>query len=140
MQAETEPVKMINIVLDTNIIISAALSSKGNPAKIIRLIAVNDSMQIYYSHSILDEYKKVLSYERLNLSDEKQTRAVNLIEKNGMCIQPETSDIPLPDESDRIYYDTAKAVNAYLITGNLRHYPDEPKIVSPARFVEIFGK
>jgi len=131
---------MINIVLDTNIIVSAALSSEGNPAKIIKLVAVNDSMQIYYSHAILDEYKRVLSYERLNLSDEKQTRAVNLIEKNGMCVQPETSDIPLPDESDRIFYDTAKAVNAYLVTGNLKHYPEESQIVTPARFVEIFGK
>ena len=131
---------MINIVLDTNIIVSAALSSEGNPAKIIKLVAVNDSMQIYYSRAILDEYKKVLSYERLKLSDEKQTRAVNLIEKNGVCVQPETSDIPLPDESDRIFYDTAKAVNAYLVTGNLKHYPEESQIVSPARFVEIFGK
>jgi len=131
---------MTNIVLDTNIIISAALSSEGNPAKIIKLVAVNDSMQIYYSHAILDEYKKVLSYERLNLSDEKQTRAVNLIEKNGVCVQPEISDIPLPDESDRIFYDTAKAVNAYLVTGNLKHYPEESQIVTPARFVEIFGK
>ena len=51
---------MINIVLDTNIIVSAALSSKGNPAKIIKLVAGNDSIQIYYSRAILDEYKKVL--------------------------------------------------------------------------------
>ena len=131
---------MINIVLDTNIIVSAALSSEGNPAKIIKLVAVNDGMQIYYSRAILDDYKKVLSYERLNLSDEKQTRAVNLIEKNGVCVQPETSDIPMPDESDRIFYDTAKAVNAYLVTGNLKHYPEESQIVTPARFVEIFGK
>ena len=70
----------------------------------------------------------------------KQTRAVNLIEKNGVCVQPEISDIPLPDESDRIFYDTAKAVNAYLVTGNLKHYPEESQIVTPARFVEIFGK
>ena len=131
---------MINIVLDTNIIVSAALSSEGNPAKIIKLIALDDSIQIYYSPAILDEYKKVLSYERLNLSEEKQTRAVNLIEKNGVCVQPETSDIPLPDESDRIFYDTAKAVNAYLVTGNQKHYPEESQIVTPARFVEIFGK
>ena len=131
---------MINIVLDTNIIVSAALSSEGNPANIIKLIAVNENMQIYYSPAILDEYKKVLSYERLNLSEEKQIRAVNLIEKNGVCVQPEPSDIPMPDESDRIFYDTAKAINAYLVTGNLKHYPEETQIVMPARFVEIFGK
>ena len=131
---------MINIVLDTNIIVSAAITSEGNPANIIKLVSVSENMQIYYSPAIIEEYKRVLSYERLNLSDAKQIRAVNTIEKNGVCVQPETSDIPMPDESDRIFYDTAKAVNAYLITGNLKHYPEEPQIVTPARFVEIFGK
>jgi len=131
---------MINIVLDTNIIVSAALSSEGNPAKIIKLVSVDDNIKIYYSPAILDEYKKVLSYERLNLPDEKQTRAVNLIKKNGICVQPETSEIPMPDESDRIFYDTAKAINAYLLTGNLKHYPEDPQIVTPARFIEVFGK
>ena len=131
---------MINIVLDTNIIVSTAITSEGNPAKIIKLVSVSENMQIYYSPAILDEYRRVLSYERLSLSDAKQIRAVNLIEKNGVCVQPETSYIPMPDESDRIFYDTAKAVNAYLITGNLKHYPEEPQIVTPARFVEIFEK
>ena len=131
---------MINIVLDTNIIVSAALSSEGNPAKIIKLVSINDNIQIYYSPAIHDEYKRVLSYERLNFSVDKQTRAVNLIEKNGICVQPETSEIPMPDESDRIFYDTAKAINAYLLTGNLKHYPEDPQIVTPARFIEVFGK
>ena len=131
---------MINIVLDTNIIVSAALSPEGNPARIINLVAFNESMQINYSPAILDEYKRVLSYERLNLSEENQTRAVNLIKKNGVCVQPETSEIPMPDESDRKFYDIAKAVNAYLITGNQKHYPEESLIVTATRFVEIFGK
>ena len=130
---------MINIVLDTNVIISAVISSEGNPAKIIKLVASNENMQLYYSSNIFAEYKRVLSYERLNFSHEKQTRAINLIEKYGISIQPEISTMPLPDESDRIFYDTAKEVNAYLITGNLKHYPEEPHILTPARFIEIFN-
>jgi len=50
---------MINIVLDTNIIVSAAFSSEGNPAKIVKLVANNENMQIYYSAAILEEYKYV---------------------------------------------------------------------------------
>jgi len=131
---------MINIVLDTNIIISAVISAEGNPAKIIKMVSADENMQIYYSSAIFAEYKRVLAYERLNFSEEKQIRAINLIEKYGISIQPEISKIPLPDESDRIFYDTAKTVNAYLITGNLQHYPEEPHIMPPARFVEIFRK
>ena len=131
---------MINIVLDTNIIISAVISAEGNPAKIIKMVSADENMQIYYSLAIFAEYKRVLAYERLNFSEEKRVRAINLIEKYGISIQPEISRIPLPDESDRIFYDTAKTVNAYLITGNLQHYPEEPHIMPPARFVEIFRK
>jgi len=40
----------------------------------------------------------------------------------------------MPDESDRIFYDAAKAVNAYLVTGNQKHYPENTQIVTPARF------
>jgi len=130
---------MINIVLDTNIIISAAFSSEGNPAKIIKLVSTSENMQIYYSPAILEEYKRVLAYERLNFSEEKQARAINMIIKYGISIHSEISEMSMPDESDRIFYDTAKAVNAYLITGNLRHYPEESHIIPPARFVELFG-
>ena len=132
---------MINIVLDTNVIISATISSLGNPAKIISLIAADENMQIYYSSEILAEYAKVLSYGRLNFSEEKKAHALNVIKKYGLLIQPTTiSEIPFIDESDRIFYDTAEAGNAYLVTGNLKHYPEESHILTPAQFVEMFEK
>jgi len=131
---------MINIVLDTNVIISATISSLGNP-KIISLIAADENMQIYYSSEILAEYARVLSYERLNFSEEKKAFALNVIKKYGILIQSTTiSEIPLPDESDRVFYDTAKAADAYLITGNLKHYPEEPHILTPAQFIKMFEK
>ena len=130
---------MINIVLDTNIIISAALSPKGNPAKILELVITDDELQIYYNAAIMAEYQEVLSREHLKLSIKTQHRIINTIKKAGILIDPPTSTMPLPDESDRIFYDTAKEVNAYLITGNLKHYPEEPHILLPARFIEIFN-
>lgn len=130
---------MINIVLDTNIIISAALSSIGNPAKIINLIVANENLQLYYSTVILNEYKKVLSYKRLNFSIGLQTQTINVIINNGICVQPDISDIPFIDESDRVFYDTAKIINAYLVTGNLKHYPVEAHIITPLKFLDIFN-
>jgi putative PIN family toxin of toxin-antitoxin system len=103
-------------------------------------IIVDEDMELYYSPAILDEYKKVLAYERLKFNTEHQMSAIADMKKIGILIEPSKSDIPMPDESDRIFYDTAKAVNAYLVTGNLKHYPEETQIVTPARFVEIFGK
>jgi len=47
------------------------------------------------------------------------------------------SNIPLPDESDRIFYDTAKENGTILITGNTKHYPNEAFIVTPANFLVL---
>jgi len=128
----------MNIVLDTNIIISSAKSMKGNPAKIVNLIYDEEDIQLYYSDNIFAEYKKVLAYERLKISSETQKEILEVVKEVGILIEPAVSDISLPDESDRIFYDAAKSVNAYLITGNLKHYPEEPRIMSPAQFVEMF--
>ena len=129
----------MDIILDTNIIISSAKSTKGNSAKIVNLIYDDEDIQFYYSDDIFAEYKKVLAYERLKISAETQKEILEIIKEFGILIEPKVSDIPLPDESDRIFYDAAKSVNAYLITGNLKHYPEEPHIMSPAQFVEMFN-
>ena len=127
----------MNIILDTNIIISSVKSTKGNPAKIVNLICDDEDIQFYYSNDIFAEYKKVLAYERLKISVEIQKEILKVVKEVGILIEPAISDIPLPDESDRIFYDAAKSVNAYLITGNLKHYPEESHIIPPARFVEM---
>jgi len=57
---------MERVVVDTNILVSATISPKGNPAKIMMLISYRE-LQLFYCSQILDEYKKVLAYERLNL-------------------------------------------------------------------------
>jgi putative PIN family toxin of toxin-antitoxin system len=123
---------MCKVVIDTNVFISSRLSQMGNPAKVMKLI-VDKDMELCYSPAILDEYKRVLAYERLKFNTRHQKSAVDDIIKIGLLIIPSVSDIPLPDESDRIFYDTAKAANAYLVTGNLKHYPEESQIITPKR-------
>jgi hypothetical protein len=56
----------------------------------------------------------------------------------GISYTPIPSSFFLPDESDRIFYDTAKSTNSVLITGNTRHFPGEPFIVSPASFLREY--
>jgi hypothetical protein len=36
------------------------------------------------------------------------------------------------------FYDIAKAADAILITGNIKHYPDEPFILTPAAFIQRY--
>ncbi|MDR1320508.1 MAG: putative toxin-antitoxin system toxin component, PIN family [Gracilibacteraceae bacterium] len=126
----------MNVVLDTNIIVSAALSPVGNPAKIIALIPEQE-IQVYYCTGILSEYSDVLSRPRLKIPAEIQRRIINAILRAGILLEPTASTIPLPDETDRIFYDTAKEAGAILITGNIKHYPAENFIMTPSQFLNF---
>jgi len=126
---------MRKIVIDTNIIISAAISDKGNPSKIINL-AFDKLFEVYYSPEIMTEYIKVLSRPRFNFNQEKQQYFIDGIKRIGVLIIPAVSDVPLPDESDRVFYDAAKESGAILITGNTKHYPAEDFILTPAEFIQ----
>jgi len=69
-------------------------------------------------------------------SPEKQKTLINEIVEIGVVVNPSPSDIPMADESDRIFYDTAKEAGAILITGNTKHYPTEQFITTPAEFIK----
>ena len=126
---------MIKIVIDTNILVSSLLSPLGNPAKIMALVSLKE-LQIFYNKNIMAEYKKVLAYEQFKFSFETQKNAIENIKELGVIIEPTASVIPLPDETDRIFYDAAKAGEAILITGNIKHYPMDPNVMLPADFIK----
>ena len=129
---------MLNVVVDTNIVISAAISSLGNPAKIMDLV-FDEKIQAYYSPPILAEYKKVLARKRLNIAPEVQSDIIEAIKQAGVSIEPSASNIPMLDESDRVFYDTALESGAILITGNIKHYPTESFVMTPASFIEMYN-
>ena len=51
-------------------------------------------------------------------------------------IEPVASTISLPDETDRVFYDTAKSSDSILITGNIKHYPSDEFVMSPSDFLK----
>ena len=133
---------MLGVVIDTNVLISAALSEKGNPAKIIQL-ALDGKIKVYWDELIFLEYLDVLPRSKFSFAPETQDALIKGLKQIRVSALelPEitVSDIPLPDESDRVFYDVARSCGAYLITGNLKHYPVEPFIVTPAQFLDIWG-
>ncbi|MCL2189968.1 MAG: putative toxin-antitoxin system toxin component, PIN family [Defluviitaleaceae bacterium] len=125
----------MHVVIDTNVIISAALSPMGSPARAVNYILDADDVQIVCTTSILNEYRKVLAYKKLKIDADTQAAILQEIIKIGKLINPPLSTTPMPDETDRIFYDAARASNAMLITGNAKHYPVEPFIVTPTQFL-----
>jgi len=126
----------MKVVIDTNVIVSAVLSLKGNPAEIMKLFDIG-KIQLIYTVDIIAEYKRVLGYKKLNIAERTQLDLIGYLQSRGtLIIEPPTSIIPLSDESDRKFYDTAKASESILITGNLKHYPRELFVMNPADFLE----
>ena len=128
---------MYKIVVDTNILISSMLSEQGNPAKVMEMVD-NNKVNLMYSPAIIDEYKRVLAYDKFKVDKNIQRATIEDIIEIGEIVNPEPSTVPFDkDESDKVFYDAAKSSGATLITGNTKHYPDEPFIMTPADFLML---
>ena len=126
---------MHNVVLDTNVLVSGLLSATGNPAKIINAFKERQFC-IVYNSDILAEYRDVLNRKKLGLNAKDVEDILVEICRVGLSIMPTVGDESFTDEDDRIFYDTAQSSRAYLVTGNTKHFPLEPFILTPAEFIE----
>ena len=44
----------------------------------------------------------------------------------------------MPDEDDRVFYEvTLSMEDSFLVTGNLKHYPSSPQVITPADFIKL---
>ena len=127
---------MFSVVLDTIVLVSGLISTQGNSAKIIDAFR-DRQLSLFYNDEIMAEYRDVLFRARLSLASGDIKELLSGISRFGISIVPGKSSFIMPDESDRIFYDTAKACGGYLVTGNAKHFPDELFIMTPARFWEI---
>jgi len=125
------------VVLDTNILVSAFLSPGGNSAKIMTLL-VDGQLRLCYSNEILNEYKDVILRPKFSFEPAYVHVVLDRLTSKGVCVTPSPLGVPFSDEDDRKFYETAKFCCAPLVTGNLRHFPQEPDVMSPAEFLNQF--
>jgi putative PIN family toxin of toxin-antitoxin system len=125
--------------MDTNVIVSSFINPDGKPSQILKII-LNRKAELCYNSVMLGEYESVMLRrkfsEKINSSQIQQF--INLVRSIGISFNPLPSKKRLPDESDRIFYDTARASGSILITGNVKHFPREPFIMLPADFLRQF--
>ena len=85
----------------------------------------------------MEEYCDVLHRERLGLDTISVEVLLDEVRRAGLPVVSDVSDVHLIDEDDRIFLDTAKSSGALLVTGNIKHYPNEPFVTTPATFVKM---
>ena len=129
-------------MIDTNVVISAFINPSGKPSQIMKMI-LGRGAELCYNSAILDEYESVMLRPKFSgkIDFGNIQRFISLIRNIGTSYYPipgitKLSQVILPDESDRIFYDTAVGSGSILISGNIRHFPKEPFIMSPSDFLK----
>jgi uncharacterized protein len=135
----------MKVVLDTNVVVSGLLQSKGNPAQVLAL-ALAGAIEICHDRRILDEYKEVLARPRFKFDPDRVRDVIAKIENDGLPVDAaEQSGFGLPDIDDEPFLAVALSASAdFLVTGNMADYPEDKcrgcKVVTPAEFMEHWRK
>ena len=128
-------------VIHTNVIVSALLSKHEDSATVQVLNSVlNGIVTPLYHKDILAEYEEVLHRPKFHLTEETIRFFINAIIRFGIEVFPQPSGEILIDMDDLIFYEVAlekRDDNAYLVTGNQKHYPVKNFIVTPSEMLKI---
>ena len=129
----------IHAVIDTNVLVSSMLT-KNKKAATARLVEVliDNKIRPVYNKDILDEYNEVLKRKEFNFNTEAVESLIETIQINGLYTERTPTDEPVIDPKDVVFYEVALSKKgAYLVTGNLRHFPKKPIVVTPAEMIQI---
>ena len=124
-------------VVDTNVLVSGLFNGGGSPGKLVDAI-LRGELTVVCSAAILAEYRDVLTRRKFPFAPEDVAALIEVIETAGDWVEPTPSRFALPDETDRVFIDAAKAAACPVVTGNARHFPAEAgvEVLSPAACVE----
>lgn len=129
-------------IIDTNVLVSAVLNWNSVPGKIMELVFSGIIIPAL-NQEVLKEYREVLLRDKFHLTEEIVDDIIDAIEEISLNIIPEKLDIELPDVKDRVFYEITMELReeeAYLVTGNIKHFPEEEFIVTPREMLDIVLK
>ena len=131
-------------VIDTNVLVAAMLTRRADSptVKVVQAIADGGLIPLY-NEEILKEYDDVLHRKKFPFTENRIRPLLAAIRQFGLPVNPSATGEILPDMSDLIFYEVVmekREDDAYLVTGNLRHYPPREYIVTPAEMMALIEK
>lgn len=130
-------------VIDTNVVVSAMLKKFSLPDRIIQEI-FRGTITPLLNREILDEYWNVLQRPKFKFPEKAVNTLVTGLIKRAVFVDAEPIEETLPDSKDIVFYEVVmegrKSENAYLVTGNKKHFPIKPFIVDSRQMIEIIEK
>ncbi|MBQ6470860.1 MAG: putative toxin-antitoxin system toxin component, PIN family [Victivallales bacterium] len=131
----------IHAVIDTNVLVSALLAKRADSAPVLIIEKVFEGAVVpVFSKEIVREYFDVLHREKFGFDPNTVNCFLQELLQRGIQLDPSPIDTVLPDIKDSPFYAVAlsnKTNETYLVTGNLKHFPAKPLVVSPVAFLNI---
>jgi uncharacterized protein len=130
----------LQLVLDTNVVVSAALKPEGLQRTVF-LLAITKPARWYVSDAIMSEYSAVLARHELKIQRSLRQQLLQLVKNHCRFVAPSHLPQVATDPADNIFIECADAARAdYLVTGNERHFPEfwkSTKIISSREFLNL---
>lgn len=130
---------MIYAVIDTNVIVSALLSHNPGAATVQVFGAIfENKICPLFNEDIISEYVDVLNRPKFRLPSQMVEVVVHKLKDIGLHSHRVQSMETFPDLDDAVFYEVALSKeDAYLVTGNTKHFPKSPIVVTPAEMLDI---
>lgn len=130
--------KTFYAVFDTNVLVSALMSKRADSPTVLLLDYVLDGrIVLLYNEDIIREYKEVLHRGKFDFSEDSILNLIELV-KSGLYLSPKESGETFPDKDDQVFYEVALSKeDGYVVTGNTKHFPKSPIVVTPAEMMHL---
>ncbi len=130
----------LRLVLDTNIVVSAALKPDGLQRTVL-VLAMTKPARLYVTNSILAEYQEVLARPEFKIRRGLRQQLFQLIKNRAQLVNSGRALQVAKDPDDNKFLECADTARAdYLITGNQRHFPrfwKTAKVITSREFIAI---
>ncbi len=127
-------------VIDTNVLVSALLKWDSVPGNVLQF-TITGVVTPVLNEDILREYREVLLRKKFHFPESVVDAILDNLAAQAVFINEEKLDVNLPDPKDVVFYEVVmeerKNQDAFLVTGNLKHFPVERFIVTPRQFLDI---
>ena len=125
-------------VFDTNVLVSSLMSKRTDSPTVKLLDYVLDGqIVLLYNDEILEEYKDVLHRSKFEFSEDRIVAVLDMV-ATGLNVERTPSGETFPDADDAVFYEVALSKEgSYVVTGNQKHFPKSPIVVTPAEMLQI---
>jgi uncharacterized protein len=131
------------IVLDTNVIVSAGMRLGGVPYRLVSDWVLTGRVYVVTSPWIVAEYQDVFRRPKFARYGFPPEWLEHLIEISLQLPDPPFWPFSMPDLKDAPFLALAHAAGAWLVTGNLKHFPEKARhgvtALSPAEYLAHLG-